>query len=77
MNRTEYYEKGVLVRAEEDSDGDGKLDKWETYENARMASVAFDTTHRGTPDRRLVYGSHGTARVEVDPSGGGHFVAVH
>ena len=32
-------------------------------------SVAFDTTHRGTPDRRLVYGSHGTARVEVDPSG--------
>jgi hypothetical protein len=77
MNRTEYYEKGVLVRAEEDSDGDGKLDKWETYENARMASVAFDTTHRGTPDRRLVYGSHGTARVEVDPSGDGHFVAVH
>jgi hypothetical protein len=42
-----------------------------------MASVAFDTTHRGTPDRRLVYGSHGTARVEVDPSGDGHFVAVH
>ena len=45
-----------LARAEEDSDGDGEIDKWETYDGERLASVAFDTTHRGTPDRRLVYG---------------------
>ena len=47
-------------RAEEDSDGDGKMDKWETYDGDRLASVAFDTTHRGTPDRRLIYGADGT-----------------
>jgi hypothetical protein len=76
MNRTEYFEKGVLVRAEEDSDGDGKIDKWETYEGSRIASIMFDTAHRGTPDRRLVYGPSGTARVEVAPRGDGHFVVV-
>ena len=30
-------------RAEEDTDGDGKMDKWETYDGDRLASVAFDT----------------------------------
>src|SRR3989442_626678 len=76
VNRFEYYEKDVLVRAEEDSDEDGQIDKWETYEGARLASVAFDSSHRGTPDRRLVYGADGSARLEVDPKGDGHFVAV-
>jgi hypothetical protein len=66
VNRTEYYEKNALVRAEEDSDGDGKIDKWETFDGAgRMLSVAFDTQHRGTPDRRLVYGPGGTAEFEI------------
>jgi hypothetical protein len=76
VTRTEYYEKGALVRAEEDSDEDGKLDKWETYEAGRLTSVAFDTVHRGTPDRRLIYGADGSARLEVDPAGDGHFVAA-
>ena len=54
IDRIEHYERDVLVRAEEDTDGDGTIDKWETYDGARLASVAFDTTHhRGTPDRRL------------------------
>jgi len=68
VDRVEHYEKGVLVRAEEDSDGDGRFDKWETYEGERLASVAFDTARRGTPDRRLIYGADGSARIEVDPS---------
>jgi hypothetical protein len=68
ITRTEYYDKAVLVRAEEDSDGDGVLDKWDTYSSAgQLASVAFDTSHRGTPDRRLVYGPGGEARVETIP----------
>jgi hypothetical protein len=37
--------------------------------------VAFDTQHRGAPDRRLVYGSGGSVRVEVDARGDGTFVA--
>jgi hypothetical protein len=76
VNRVEHYVNGVLSAAEEDGDGDGKIDKWETYEGDHISSVAFDMTHRGTPDRRLIYGPNGTARVEVDPNGTGQFVAV-
>src|SRR5712671_913664 len=65
--RTEWYASNILVRAEEDTDEDGRTDKWETYENGRLAAVAFDTMHRGTPDRRLVYNPDGTARVEAVP----------
>lgn len=76
ITRTEYYEKNVLVRAEEDNDEDGKVDKWETYDDGRLAAVAFDTVHRGTPDRRLIYGADGSARLEVDANGTGQFVAL-
>lgn len=75
-NRFEHYEKDVLVRAEEDTDGDGRIDKWETYKGPVLASVAFDATHRGTPDRRLIYDANGGAQLEVDPVGDGHFVAA-
>jgi hypothetical protein len=74
ITRREYYEKDTLVRAEEDGDGDGVFDKWETYEGGRLGSVAFDTLHRGKPDRRLVYGADGSARLEVDLAGDGAFV---
>jgi hypothetical protein len=76
ISRIEHYAKNVLVSAEEDGDGDGKMDKWETYDGARLASIAFDTAHRGTPDRRLIYGADGSARLEVDPNGTGQFVPV-
>jgi hypothetical protein len=61
------------VRAEEDTDGDGVIDKWETFESGRLTSVAFDTTHRGSPDRRLIYAADGTVRVEVDAHGDGQW----
>jgi hypothetical protein len=76
VDRVEHYANGALVRAEEDGDGDGRFDKWETYDGGRLASVAFDTVHRGTPDRRLIYGVDGSARVEVDLQGSGVFVAA-
>jgi hypothetical protein len=74
-NRFEYYTDNVLTRVEEDTDGDGRVDKWETYDGQRLASVAFDVRHRGTPDRRLVYGKDGSAQMEVDETGTGQFVA--
>lgn len=74
VDRVEHYVNGVLVRAEEDSDGDGRYDKWETYEGERLASVAFDTAHRGTPDRRLIYAADGSVRMETDLQGTGTFV---
>ncbi len=76
ISRIERYTQNVLAAAEEDSDGDGQMDKWETYEGERLASVAFDTRHRGTPDRRLIYATDGSVRVEVDAAGDGHFVPI-
>ena len=72
--REETYDKGVLARAEEDTDGDARTDKWERYENGALTSVALDTGRRGIPDRRLVYTADGGApRIESDPDGDGHF----
>jgi hypothetical protein len=76
IDRSEYYEHDVMVRAEEDTDADGKMDKWERYDGTRLESVAFDTSHRGTADRRLTYAPDGTAHLDVDPKGDGTFVPV-
>jgi hypothetical protein len=76
VTRVEHYEHDALVAAEEDGDADGKMDTWETSEGGHLTSIQFDTQHRGRPDRRLVYGPNGTARLEVDVNGTGHFVAV-
>ncbi len=68
VTRSEHYENDLIVSAEEDSDADGAIDKWESYDaGGRLTSVAFDTKHRGSPDRRLVYSIGGGARVEAVP----------
>ena len=74
MTRSEYYEAGVRVRAEEDTDGDGRIDKWETWRDGALSTVALDTQGRGRPDRRLVYDAGGSEpRLEVDADGSGQF----
>lgn len=85
-DRTEYYEAGALVRSQEDANGDGRPEKWDTYrpnpgapagEPAyAITSSSFDDTGRGTPQRRFVYGDKGAiTRVELDPDGDGTFEA--
>jgi hypothetical protein len=74
VTRVEHNKGNVLVSAEEDTDGDGKMDKWETFEGDHLIAVAFDTMRRGSPDRRLVYGPNGSARLEVDATGNGQFM---
>jgi hypothetical protein len=76
VTRVERYQQNALVAAEEDGDGDGRTDRWETYDGPRLASVAFDTHHRGAPDRRLTYGADGSVRVEVDEKGDGRFSVI-
>ena len=80
FNRVEFYEAGALVRSEEDTNGDGRPDKWETYRPNTdttpneppyvVASVAFDDSGSGTPQRRLVYDENRrSVRVEHPPAG--------
>jgi hypothetical protein len=81
INRWEYYDasqsgpdgRAGLVRAEEDTTGDGRPDKWETYENGMIKTVAFDESGHGRPDRRLTYLSSGRAAIESDPDASGRF----
>jgi hypothetical protein len=84
FDRTEYYENDVLVRSEDDTNRDGKTDKWDTYrpeadvppgvQPYAITSTAIDDTGRGTPTRRLIYGPGGRVeRIEVDLDGDGHF----
>jgi hypothetical protein len=80
FNRVEFYEAAALVRSEEDTNGDGRPDKWETYRPNTVtapneppyvvASVAFDDSSRGTPQRRLVYGGNGPRPRVENPSAG-------
>jgi hypothetical protein len=78
VSRREFYEKEVLVRAEEtdpSTAGDTwKPSRWEAYDpSGRLVSAAFDSTGRGTPDRRLIYDADGTVRLELDPDGDSRF----
>jgi hypothetical protein len=69
----------------DDTNGDGRPDKWDEYAPTAassqqqpeysIVSTSFDDTGRGRPDRRFVYGPNGTiARVELDADGDGVFV---
>ncbi|MEO8481912.1 MAG: hypothetical protein ABI634_06855 [Acidobacteriota bacterium] len=77
VTRHERYARGVLISVDEDTDADGRPDKWETYEGGRLVRVDLDLTGRGTPTRRLVYSADGSmTRVEVDPDGDGQFTVA-
>jgi hypothetical protein len=74
----EYFKAGVLVRAEEDTNADGRIDKWDRYENGVLREVAFDTTlQRERPDRRLRYDARGRFEgIEADSDGDGTFEPI-
>jgi hypothetical protein len=64
---------GTLLSAEEDTNGDGKPDKWETYETGAIKSVAFDENGDGRPDRRLTYDRGTLVLIESEPDAAGRF----
>jgi hypothetical protein len=85
FDRTEYYENGKLVRSADDTNGDGRPDKWDTWEPVDrpiagapqygITATSFDDTGSGRPERRFIYGPGGAiVRVEIDPNGDGHWV---
>jgi hypothetical protein len=81
IDRWEYYDpstatpdgKGALVRAEEDTVGDGRPHKWETYGDGALETAAFDEDGDGRPDRRLVYRASVLTAIESKPDGAGRF----
>lgn len=64
---------GALVSAEEDTNGDGRPDKWVTYENGTIKTVAFDEQGVGYATRRLTYNEGNLVLIESDPDGHGKF----
>ncbi len=77
ITRREFYDNGVIARVEDDTDGDGRPDKWERYTNGHLVSVDLDLLGKGFPNRRLVYDADGNvAHVESDDDGDGTFEPV-
>jgi hypothetical protein len=76
-DRHEYFVDRALVRAEEDTNADGRIDKWERFDGGALREASFDTSFTaGRPDRRVVYDGKGGSVVETDPEGDGTFVRV-
>jgi hypothetical protein len=75
-DRHTYYKGQTLLRVEEDTNGDGLIDKWDRYDGPVLREVAFDVSFsRGRPDRRALYDARGQfTGVEIDPDGDGTFV---
>lgn len=73
IHRREYYEAGVMVRVEEDTDGDGHPDTWEIYEGGVLKAAEFDENQDGKPDRRLTYAGGSLAAIETEPDGSGQY----
>jgi hypothetical protein len=78
IDRREFYRGERLIRAEEDGNGDGRIDRWDRYEDGVLREAAFDTSWAGNrPDHRLVYDARGRfLRLEADTDRDGQFVVV-
>jgi len=64
---------GTLLRVDEDTNGDGRADKWERYTAGTVSTVEFDENHDGKPDRRLTYKDSELALIETSPDSAGHY----
>lgn len=76
--RREFFERGQRVRAEEDADGDGLMDRWEHYDaSGAQVAVEFDTIqpYTGKPNRRMNYSPTGELlSIETEPDGAGGYL---
>lgn len=78
FDHREFFRGAALVRIEDDTNSDGRIDKWERYEGSVLREAAFDTSFsHGRADRRALYDETGRfSRLEEDPDGDGTFVRV-
>lgn len=76
IDRWESYDPaspGVLTAVEEDTNGDGRPDKWEQYRDGALRAVALDENRDGRADRRLTYDAGALVLIESDPDAEGRF----
>jgi hypothetical protein len=82
IDRWEYYDgsaapgpdgTGPLSRVEEDTNHDGRRDKWERYESGLVKTAEFDENGDGRPDRRLTYDGADLVLIESAPDASGAY----
>jgi hypothetical protein len=78
IDRREFFRGDAMTRAEEDSNGDGRIDRWDRYEDGVLREAAFDLAFQtGRPDRRVIYDAQGQfVAVEEDGERDGTFVRL-
>jgi hypothetical protein len=60
-DRHEFHVNGMLVRTEQDSNADGRLDEWQQFTAGKLRELLLDTSlASGRPNQRLVYRSDGS-----------------
>jgi hypothetical protein len=81
IDRIEYYEaagagdgRGALVRADVDANGDGRFDRWETFTDGELRTIAYDEDGDGVADRRLTYERAALVLIESQPDAAGRFM---
>lgn len=63
VTRIEHYQGPALTGVEEDSDADGRIDRWESYADGRLVRLSFDPAGSGQPTHTLRYQADGTTDV--------------
>jgi hypothetical protein len=76
IDRWETYDPSLpdaLSAVEEDTNHDGRPDKWETYSGGQLQKASFDENADGRIDRQLTYRAGVLALIESQPDGTGGF----
>jgi hypothetical protein len=63
VEREETFAIDGLSAVAFDSDGDGRMDRWQRWLSGRLQSEDLDTNGDGDPDRRLLFSSKGAPRL--------------
>lgn len=72
-----YNAQKQLTRTEEDSDGDGLMDLFQTFVDGVLRTTEFDEKKPldGKPDRRMTYSADGVlVLIETEPDGRGGYL---
>jgi hypothetical protein len=54
-DRYEYYEGGLIVKAEADGNGDGKMDELAYFKDGKMIKIEKDSDFDGKTDKWVEY----------------------